>query len=90
MGRLYDTKAKHYTYWLISTFNFFRKDSLQKEDLNKDLLFDVFNSAFPFPVDNKVKLENQNSETKVDSNVDNIPEADFDMIQVSLLTFWRL
>ena len=36
-------------------------------------------------VDNKVKLENQNNETKVDSNVDTIPEADFDMIQVSAL-----
>ena len=66
-----------------------RKDSLQKEELNTDLLFDVFSSTFPFPADNKVKLENQNNERKVNSSDDTIAEADFDMIQVSILTLHK-
>jgi len=61
-------------------FLYGRSDILTRDELNKDLLFDVFNSSFPFCSVNVI-VKTENEEKKI--NIDTTPYFD-DMIQVEI------
>jgi len=78
------------TYQIIPTIDFLygRSDKLTRDEMNKDLLFDVFNSSFPnCSVNIIVKTENEERKINFDTrpSVETCLEASFDdMLQVEI------
>merc|ERR1719431_2038798 len=74
---------------ILPTIDFLygRLDILRKDELNKDLLFDVFNSSFPCSFNEVVKTENEEKKIEttlsVKRSVKTKPSFD-DMVQVEI------